>query len=397
MNNKQDKFTGAESIDYVISKFKKNSQLIVNLKHKLQQITSQLYLNAKGASTFCYRFQIPHRLPDQLFKIYGVTYETIKKDYEKLNFHTNRMFVDPYYQSIIILYLVGLHADDEELKKIALFLVLVKLYNGMQYKYFKHGCKENVAEFVRRAKLNNKSLMKNKSPLELISYFIDTLDAKYSQEIVKNPEEKVLRLFAQTWGRLNQVFRNLSNLYYDNVHDKNIDASVEAMQKDEQGALKIEDHLLNGTIDVLIDKFDKAISIKFPQLPITEKQFLVKRLTITEQAVDKTYNYIKENHDVIKYQLSLLFSAIGIRSENDIHRLPILHTVDKILLRKNEVHSNNLKNIIDESLRKIYGDALYNKISVTQKLKLRKLYLYILFFIFQTIMSKTKQFERTLV
>ena len=391
------KYTGAESIDYIIDKFKSNSSLRVNLKQKLQQITSRLYLNAQSASTFCYRFQIPHRLPDQLFTVYGITYDKLKLDFKKLNFHTNRMFEDPYYQTLMVLYLIGLYVNDDELRKIAIFLVFVKLYNGMQYKYFRLGCKENVAEYIKRVRLNNKSLFKNKTPLELIAHFIDTLDVKYMGEIKKAPDTMLLRLFMQAWGRLNQVFRNLSQFYYQHVGDKDIDASVEALQKDDQGALKIEDQLLQGAVDILVDKFEKAVSIKFPDIPITEKQLLTKRLTVTMNAVDKVYEYIKNNQETIKHQLSQFFMAIRINSENNVYKLPILHTVDKILIRKNEVHSHSLKKLIDESLNEIYGSVIISNISTTQKLKLRKLYMYILFYVFQRVISKMSKFERTLV
>jgi len=391
------KYTGAESIDYIIDKFKKNNSLRVNIKQKLQQVTSKLYLDAQSASTFCYRFQVPHRLPDQLFNAYGVPYNKIKEDFKKLQFHTNRMFEDPYHQSAMILYLIGLYANDDELRKIAMFLMLVKLYNGMQYRYFRNGCKENVAEYIRRARLNNKSLLKNKTPLELIAYFIDTLDEKYGKEIKQKPDEKAVRLFMQIWGRLNQVFRNIAQLYYKHVNDKNIDATIESLSQDEQGALKLEDHLLQGAVDTLIDKFDKAISIKFPEIPESEKLFLANKLTVTQLAINKIIDYIKNHPNVINHQMSQFLLSVGIKSENDIHKLPILHTVDKILMRKNEIYSNNLKKLIDESLKEIFGINTMMSVSNTQRLKLRKLYMYILFYIFQKIMSKMTKFERTLV
>ena len=391
------KYTGSEVLDHIIDKFKQNSSLRVNLKRKLQQVTSQLYLNAQSATGFCYRFQIPHRLPEQLFTVYGVPAAKIKEAFKSIGFHTNRMYEDPYHQSMILLYLIGLYSDDEELKKIALFLDMVKLYNGMQYRYFKNGCKENVAEFVRRAKINNKSLLKTKNPLELIAHYIDTLDSKYSNEIKKDPDKMILRLFAQTWGRLNQVFRNIAQLYYDHVNDKDIDASIETMQKDDQGALKLEDNILHGTIDALVDKFDKAVAIRFPALPETEKQFLMKKLIMKPQAIDEIYKYLQTHPDLIKYQVSEVLIAANVKSENDIFKLPILHTIDKLLIRKNEVHTNNLKKSVDDSLTEIFGGALYNKISITQKLKLRKLYMYILFYCFQVVVGKMKQFERTIL
>ncbi len=391
------KYTGNETLDHIINKFKQNSSLRINLKKKLQQVTSQLYLNAQGALTFCYRFQIPHRLPDQLFTVYGVPAAKIKEAFKSIGFHTNRMYEDPYHQSMILLYLIGLYSDDEELKKIALFLDMVKLYNGMQYRYFKNGCKENVAEYVKRAKINGKSLLKDKGPLELIAHYIDTIDSKYSNEIKKDPDKMILRLFAQTWGRLNQVFRNIAQLYYAHVNDKDIDSAIETMQKDDQGALKLEDNLLHGTVDALVDKFDKAVAIRFPALPESEKQFLMKKLIIKEQAINSIHDYLKSHPELIKYQISELLMAANIKSENDVFKLPILHTVDKILIRKNEAHTNNLKKSVDEALAEIFGGHLYNRISITQKLKLRKLYMYILFYYFQVVVSKMKQFERTLV
>ena len=391
------KYTGNETLDHIIDKFKQNSSLRINLKKKLQQVTSQLYLNAQSALTFCYRFQIPHRLPDQLFTVYGVPAAKIKEAFKSIGFHTNRMYEDPYHQSMILLYLIGLYSDDEELKKIALFLDMVKLYNGMQYRYFRNGCKENVAEYIKRAKINGKSLLKDKGPLELIAHYVDTIDSKYSNEIKKDPDKMILRLFAQTWGRLNQVFKNIAQVYYTHVNDKDIDSAIETMQKDDQGALKLEDNLLHGTVDALVDKFDKAVAIRFPALPESEKQFLMKKLVVKEQAVNSIYEYLKSHPEMIKYQISELLMAAGIKSENDVFKLPILHTVDKILIRKNEAHTNNLKKSVDDALTEIFGGALYNRISVTQKLKLRKLYMYILFYCFQVVVSKMKQFERTLV
>ena len=392
-----EKYTGAPTIDKIIERFKNNSSLKADLKSKLQQVTSKLYLDAQSAKTFCYRFQIPHRLPEQLLKTFGVSGNELRAAFAKVNMHTNRMFEDPYYQTLIVVYLIGLYTDDSELRKIAAFLMLVKLYNGMQYKYFKNGCKENVAEFIRRTKLTFKSLFKNKTPLDVIAYFIETLDNKYAPEIKKDPENMIVRLFAQAWGRLNAVFRNLAQLYYEYVGDENVDVAIQTLDTDEQGALKINEQLLQNVVDVIADKFEKAIAIKFPDLPISEKQFLMKRLTVTEKAIDMLVNCMQEHKENLKTQVSYLLLAIGIKGENDLHKLPILYTIDKLLAKKGSIHLNQYKKLVDEALVACFGESLINRISLTQKLKLRKLYSYILFYFLQKIISKMDKFERTLI
>ena len=99
---------------------------------------------------------------------------------------------------------------------------------------------------------------------------------------------------------------------------------------------------------------------------------------------------------VVKLTTPFEFAVI-FKSENDTHKIPIMYTVDKVLGRKNEPKSTQLKVAVDRALNEIFGPGVMSQVSLTQKLKLRKLYLYILFYLFQKVVSKMDKFERTLV
>ena len=389
-------YTGAESIDYIIEKFKKNRNLLVELKRQLQSVTSQIYMKSHASTTFCHRFNLPMNLPTKLFKIYGIPPEKLKDDFRQLGFQKNRMYEDTYYQAIMVLYLTGLYLKDIELRKMALFLMLIKLYNGRVYTYFRLNCDDDIANYVIRMKLRNSSLFKNKTPLEFLAYYIDTLDEKYAPLIKQKPNEYAIRLFMQAWGRLNQVFKTVAQLYYEAYRKGEKDITVQTVAKDEQGMLNVQDSLLESAIELIIDKFKKAHMIKPVQLPAQEKQYLAQKMIVTQQSIDKIEEYLNNSRNLeqISQQLLYLLKALNVRSENDVHKLPIIYSVDKVMGKKGEINSVHFKNLIDESLGEIFGQVFMKSISVTQRLKLRKLYGYILFYQLKAIISKTKEFER---
>ena len=390
------KYTGVESIDYAIERLKKNPSLVADLKRKLQQVTSQVYLDAQTSTTFCHRFLIPSNLPNILFKIYGVPEEKIKQDFRHFGMHTNKMYEDPYYQSLLILYLAGVYLNDEALRKLSLFLILIKLYNGRIYVYFRVKCDDEIASYIIRNKLSGLSLFKEKTPLQFLSYYIDTLESKYLHDIKRDPLKYTKRLFEQAWGRINQVFRKLSQLYYEAHKSGEKDISVQTVAKNEKNELSINDSLFESTAELIIDKYKKAKLLKAIKLPPEEKKYLAKLLTVTESAIDKVEEYINNEHNSaeVTAQLHALLKALKVSSENDLHRLPIVYSIDTVLGRKTEPNSVKFKEEVDASLSQIFGPVFMKHISVTQKLKLRKLYSYILFYQLKAIISKTKRFER---
>ena len=123
----------------------------------------------------------------------------------------------------------------------------------------------------------------------------------------------------------------------------------------------------------------------------------MKKLIVKDIAIEKIIEYIKNHKDDINEHLALLLTAANVKSENDTHKLPIMYTVDKVLGRKNEPKSTQLKVAVDRALNEIFGPGVMSQVSLTQKLKLRKLYLYILFYLFQKVVSKMDKFERTIV
>ena len=114
-------YTGAESIDYVIDKFKKNPTLLSQAKQMMQQTSSTIYIQSQSTTNFCHRFKLPMNLPQKLLKIFGVQDTKLQTDFTKLGYHTNRMYTDMYYQPLMVMYLTGVYLKDDMLKKLSLF------------------------------------------------------------------------------------------------------------------------------------------------------------------------------------------------------------------------------------------------------------------------------------
>jgi len=275
---------------------------------------------------------------------------------------------------------------------------MIKLYNGMQYTFFRVNCNDNIASHVVRNMRSSSLFKKHGTPLGVISYFVTSLDDKYEKEIVKDPHTKLLRLYAQTWGRLFQVFTKLGQLYYKAHKDGKQDIALTVTGNDENNIIT-QDVLPDSAISILTDKFKHATMIKPLKMPESEKKYLIQRLTVTQQAIDKIEEYIDNEHNYTKtnYILTYMLSMLHVRSEHDIHKVPIIETIDKLMGKRGDVNIKNLKEHTDESLHQIFGPTIFNSLSITQQLKLRKLFNFILFFKFKAIVSKVHKFERTAI
>jgi hypothetical protein len=331
-------------------------------------------------------------------KSYGLTEDQLARQLKEFNTSSNRMFNDSYYQVLFVLYMIGVYTNNEQLRSFALFFMMVKIYNGLQYKYFKNGCRDNVASYVIRNMRKSSIFTQYNTPLKVISYYIKTLDEAYAKEVRANPKEKTTYVMAQAWTRLNQIFRRMAVEYYKAHGDNKGDIKLQYSTDEGKEALT-QDSMPDSTIALIADKYKKASMIRPVKLPESEVNYIAKLLNVTKQAVERVENYIDDNKNVtaINDQIIYLLSTLRIQSENQLHSVPVIQTVDKLMAKRGDVNITNLKDNIDSALREIFGSSTYDAVSMTQKLKLRKLYTYVLFFKLKAVISKTKQFERLAV
>ena len=384
-------------LEHIVQKFKSDHQLLSEVKRSLQTISSSIFLKAQISTTFCHRFNLTLGIANKLLKSYGITDDQMKNIMKELGFHTNRMYEDPYYQSLLILYYIGVRLNDDQLRSIALFFILIKLYNGMQYKYFQAVCNENIAAYVMRNMRGSAIFKKYQSPIDVVSYFINTLDNTYKDRIKRDPME-LIKVFTQAWNRLNQMFRNIAQYYYKAHGEGKSDIKLTDIALDDNQSA-IGSNLPESVVHLLVDKFNKAYLIKPIKLPESEKQYLSQYLTITKNAIERVESYIDDSHhqERVNNQLVYLLNALKIKNEKDIDGVPIIHTIDKLMGKRGDINIQRLKESVDDSLNQIFGLNTFKFMSRTQQLKLRKMYMMILFYKFKAVVSKTSKFERVAV
>ncbi len=160
---------------------------------------------------WCFKFNIPITPVNKLFKLINLdpkkVFEAYKKDWGKPAM-TNKMHSDPYYQILLLLVLYGLKNKKHQFTESALFIILMKIWNGRKAHYLPY-CDPKIMNYIV-SNMNKKYIAnKHDGPLFAIKdYFIPTLLKKYSRNILANPGKKdaLQRLFEQAWSRMSQMF-----------------------------------------------------------------------------------------------------------------------------------------------------------------------------------------------
>ena len=164
-------------IDEVTQKIKENDLVE---KH-LFSIESNVYretLNKISEEGFCAPFKVPEKEVLALYDILSLDKNKVKKAFkEAFNWPENAyMYGNPYYHILLLLVLAFRKLNKIKASKIALFLILTRLWNGIKYKYIKY-CNKNVMDYVLTKMISKRHLVsKFRDPLDLIvNYFVETL------------------------------------------------------------------------------------------------------------------------------------------------------------------------------------------------------------------------------
>lgn len=329
--------TFTEFTEQIITKINNDTHLYHELITRITDISKKVYNDAlKHASDvkYCLSFTVPERDVIKLLDLLSIDEDDLKVIFDKdLGFPKNSyMYGLSYYQILLLLYYIFVrlysrtkNSQYENIAKLCLFLILVRIWNGRKYRYIKY-CNQQIMDYVIFYKMTKKNLVtKFKSPLDLISYyFVETIHSKYSDYIIKD-YKNIKLLFNQSFVRIDQLFNNrlntgLANLYYD-VYQKGegFDKSSTTTSDIEYLSTSIESD--TEQILKLVNTVVSSIIYNTPEKLYNEQflQFLNKKTKVSRRVIDLIVQGI---HDItyrekIQELLTILLNRFSAKYSKD--------------------------------------------------------------------------------
>jgi hypothetical protein len=384
-------------IRIILERFNHDPQLLMQLKRLLVQAAQKIQQQSINHETFCDTFQVPKTLPNELLKLYGTSEREMKQAMQKIGFvDINRMYNSAYYQTLCLAYLVGLEFDDENIRKMALLLIDIHIWNGRKLKSFPSFCDPDIARYVLNYVLKgNHTLKKVGSVFDYLDrYSIPAVDAKYSKTIPNNLDsytEGLRKLIETNYSRFTQLFKSIRDAYYK-THKEGKKEIISGTYKSQYGnGEMVETHEgFSGNIERLVDKIQKNSMLKKNTLtsPAAKQIFKVK-YNISDASIKKLNDWFTEddNQDELKYFYELVFTSFKPKNEGDICKFDIPVLAMKITSSKKDPELLKAKEILDHVLISILGTK-YNTLGVQSLYSLKGMVAYAFMIHAKTLLCK---------
>jgi len=357
-------------INHIIEKIKSTNNAIGK---ELQKIASKVYTDASRTAhdqKYCLTFNIPDKEVTKLISILDLDIKTIKDVFEKeYEFPKNsQMYGNEYYQILLALYYAYKKLHMDNYAKIALFLILIRIWNGRKYKYIKF-CNKNIMEYVLTRKITKRNLAaKYNNPLDLIlRYFVETIDQKYGPTILRD-KSKLKLLFAQCFNRIDQLFNNaqntgLANLYFQ-VHESGEALYTQktiSSNEDEQELTIADIESRSSQIQKIANVVTNAIILSKPSYPNDLVNLINQKTKLSKSAIEILANELhnKEYADKIQEAVIIAMNRLGTFSPEHLCSFTnLINIIDrKLISSKHNKDVEEFKKILSE----IADDILQRK------------------------------------
>jgi len=350
----------------ILERFHHEPQLMMKLKQMLSLAAQQIVQQSINHDTFCDSFQPPQKLPNELLKMYGMSAKELKFAMRKIGFdERNAMYDSTYYQTFLIAYLIGLDFDDENIRKMSLLMIAIRIWNGRKKKSFPTFCDPDIARYVLNYALKgNHTLKKAGSVFEYIDgYNIPHVDKKYSVTIANNLDdhrEGLRKIIETEWSRFVQLFRSMRKHYYQShVDGKKESITNKYGQQFGDGDMVEAKETFSGNIERLVDKIEKNAMLKKNVIMRPESLAMFKeKFNISRDGVQKINIWLDDpdNSDELKYFYELLFTTLKPKNEMDVCKFDIPALAYKVTSSKKDPNLAKAKEILNHILENIMGD-----------------------------------------
>lgn len=375
-------------LDSVAASFNDSSKMEVLYKTLLSRLTP-VYQTAMQKPSLCQNIPTPNNLAEELLVLLNINAKEMQEQLTKVGMIKNRMYLDIYYQILMIVYYIGVINDNHRIattiRQLAIFAISIKLWNGRKKKYFPF-CKEEIMNHLYNNVLDSSSILKKHFPpiIALMKYFPQTIDQKYTP-MVKTDHTKIKLFFAQIWARIDQIFRVLATKYYyayENGHyEKDAESGITVGNKQNESVAPYESY--HNLVEKEIEKMVQSIifTTKYRVPDLVTKQ-IKDKLLLTTDAITKLSASISDidNSSLLKdiYMYMMLFTKT--QSLRTFCSVSAISIIDKILGSKGEQNAEGFKGGVDKIIQHSFGADLERKVSYMQYLKLRKACAYLIIF-----------------
>ncbi len=371
-----------EVIEFVSDKILNDKALYDEIKKFLMDHIKKINNDSMHHSSFCSALKKPNNIVKTLLKIFDVSDKQCLSAFAEIGFHPeSRMYGSLYYQTLILVYYIGLRAGDDLLRIVSLTLLYVKIFNGRQYRYMPNGCQEDIAQYLIQSKFRASHTFK-KYPSPFVSihqYWAPSLDQKYHAQVLKdpaNPTKGLMVILMQAWGRMDQTFMGIQKHYYAaHYSGKKFGISANAIDGKGQETDGTELNKITSTVD----KLQKNMLSNRVKLSPKDILYLKKTYSVSDKFLDDAIEFLddEQNEDDIQNIYELLFTITQTDSSK-MCGLNVIESVHKLTSTKgNDKQIVNLKKYVDSMLNLMYKGMMKN-IGSSSKLKLRKVLLLII-------------------
>ncbi len=392
---------GKEVFDYVENFFKTNPNEYEKIKGVLKQLISKFSQDALSHSNFCSLFATPGNLAGVILKIIGLSEKQLAEAfYSTANFFKGHaMHADSYYQTLLLMYYIGLKRDDQLMRLYTLTLIYVKIYNGRRIAYFPNGCIPEVASYI----LNNDfrsshSFKKYRTPFHLVvEYLAPSLDNTYAMRIRNEPfhdTDGLVKIMAQAWARMDQIFMGVQKHYY---------AAHAAGLKDIQMTSSVDDNNMqemveqnNSSVDKLADKINRTLLLKKYKLDSENARLITRSMILPPHYLDEVEKFLndftQDDDEGLKHLYESVLTAFNIYDETGICNMHISSYTTKISGNQTDPKIGQFKKLVDETCRAIFKDVFTTQV-YNQQQKIRKLVITMILFRMKVAVCKDTKYD----
>ena len=391
--------------DSIASKILSDKIIIDKLRVKLLMIQSDASIQAMSASdsSFCFTFKIKSKIVPDTLKILGISQKEINDAFAEMwgpGAMKNHMHSDIYYQLFLFCLYIGIESKQQKIIKNALFIILMKLWNGRKSKFIPH-CDPKIMQYVAQYMTSKKHLINRYTmPYEvIINYFIPTLLKKYIPYINKDKAFGLQRLFEQAHTRFRQMFvssnfrislktgkkRSIGGILpmYKIAKTKGYSIDSKKNYQNDDKSLSFTDFISGNNLDDIITNTVNNITsnsnYKYSKLFIMNLNKELKvSVKIIDQVLHSLHNPNLKLYNDLHEILTLILHKLEIQTKEDICKAGFAELVNtKILKSKNNPTSDKIKTKIIDLLHVIFKEINPNIIltdySNLELVRLRKI------------------------
>jgi len=377
-----------EKVKDVIVRADHDEEYLSYIKEIIETAALKLIEGSKNQETFCDYFRFPQKIDEKLFKIYGVSYNDLKREMQVMNFNEkNRGMSSPYIIAVSLAYAIGLYKNDEVLKRMSLLLILAFQWNKSIKAHFKVACNPNIARYVTQymTKKNSEYIKNGGTPFNVIYQyylinFYQKLD-RYIRQDVAHPSTGLIKIATDAYAKLQAMVNRLARKYYE-AHENGWEEVISDSHSSayNNGEMVESRETFRNIIGQLLDKFNKNQMISSDIIMQRDvKEAIFRKFGISDKLFKMLNDYFNddENHEDLSLGFEFLLNGLKPKDDEELCSINMASLLTVIgNAKKNEFYTK-LKEFRGQIMEHVF-DSKNQKYGTVTLARLNQLSLYAL-------------------